>query len=627
MAHDVEHDVARAEARLADNGTPPRVHPIAIACVPVACVPAVPRSPMLTHQLARAVGALPSGSVRALSHLLFTRTTRELSEAVRDVHAAQTKRLRQVMERNSGTEVGRRYDFGRVRTLRDLQAAMPLCTWSDMEALVDRMVEGEPNILVAEDPLFYATTSGTTGRRKLIPVTPSFMEECRVATRLLLRTSLTSFPELLRGKRLSMRSPHIEDLGGGRKAGSITVALSGGLARSESAFDAVPSTVFEVEHFESRYRLCLRFALQEDVRLVSAINPSTLLLFARTLEENAERFVDELASGRLGDELVLSEEQRRELTARARPSPLAARRLGDSLSRRGRARMVDVFPGLCGLVAWKGGSAPWYLAQLRDSYGDLPILDYGYVASEGCFGAPLTTEGASSLLLPHGHLFELIPEEELEAVLAGHSRPLELHEAERGQRYYVVVTTSAGLYRYQMNDVVEVTGHIGRAPLVVFRHKGGNMSSLTGEKLGESHVVNAMDRLAADTRGLQGFTVAPLLPLAAGEAPRYLLLLDGMGAWNDDERGDFARRFDESLRRENVEYDAKRQSLRLGPLEARTLPDGAFARHRARRVAAGAPDAHVKTPHLSRDGALLEELGLAEVDETLVSQLPCRRGL
>lgn len=582
---------------------------------------------MLTQPLVRAIGALPSGGVRALSQLLFARTSRDLGEAVRDVPAAQNRRLRQVMQRNADTEFGRRHDFHRVVTVRDLQMAMPLSTWSDIEADVDRMVAGEKNVRVAEDPVFYAATSGTTGRRKLIPVTPAFIDECRVATRLLLRTSLLSFPELLRGKRLSMRSPQVEELGNGRQAGSITVALSGGLTRTEGGFDAVPSSVFEIEHFDTRYRLCLRFALQEDVRLVSAINPSTLLLFARTLEENAERFIEELRSGALGDDLVLSDEERRNLNARVRAAPAAAQRLRDSLARRGRARMVDAFPGLCGLVCWKGGSAPWYISQLRGSYGELPILDYGYVASEGCFGAPLTSDGASSLLLPHGHIFELIPENDLEAVQAGRARPLELHEAEPGGRYYVVVTTSAGLYRYQMNDVVEVTGHLGRAPLVIFRHKGGNMSSLTGEKLGESHVVSAMDRLAADTRQLRGFTMAPLLSPGMGEAPRYLLALEGAGAWSEDDRRTFAHRFDESLRQENMEYDAKRRSLRLGPLEVLTLPDGTFAGHRARRVAAGAPDAHIKTPHLSRDGGLLLELGLGDVDERLASQLPCRRGL
>src|SRR5690606_1473813 len=143
----------------------------------------------------------------------------------------------------------------------------------------------------------------------------------------------------------------------------------------------------------------------------------------------------------------------------------------------------------CGLVCWKGGSAPWYLSQLPSSYGELPVLDYGYAASEGCFGAPLSTDGASSLLVPHGHFLELVPEDAIEAARAGGQASVLLDEAEPGRRYYVVVTTSGGLYRYDMNDVVEVTGRLGGAPLVVFRHKGGNMSSLTGEKLGESHVV------------------------------------------------------------------------------------------------------------------------------------------
>lgn len=579
--------------------------------------------PALVRGVARSVGALPDDVVRGLGQVLFTRTRKELAAALRDVRETQERRLLGVLRRNADTEVGRRYGFADIASADEYRARVPLTTWDDMAPLVDRMIAGEQRVLVDEEVFFYATTSGTTGKRKLIPVTPSFVAECRASTKLLLRTSLLSFPGFLRGKRLTMRSPHVEDLGGGALAGSITVALSGGLSETEGAFDAVPNAVYRVADFETRYRLCLRFALQEDVSLVSAINPSTLLLFARTLEQHAEGLAAALERGTLGEGLVLDDDLRATLTSRARRDPEAARRVRGSLERHGRARMRDVFPRLCGLVCWKGGSAPWYLSQLPSSYGELPVLDYGYAASEGCFGAPLSTDGAASLLVPHGHFVELVPEDEIDAARAGQGRGLLLHEAEIGRRYYVVATTAAGLYRYDMNDVVEVTGKLGGAPLVVFRHKGGNMSSLTGEKLGESHVVRAMDRAAQGER-LAGFTLAPWLPSSDDAPPGYLLALDEEAPLDDDAREALAARFDRALREENSEYEAKRASLRLASTRAVALPSGAIARHRSRRVAAGAPDAHVKVPHLSPDGRLLLDLGLDDSAPDLAARLPCR---
>jgi hypothetical protein len=263
--------------------------------------------------------------------------------------------------------------------------------------------------------------------------------------------------------------------------------------------------------------------------------------------------------------------------------------------------MHDVFPMLAGLVTWKGGTSSWWLQRLRESYGDVPVLDYGYAASEGCFGAPLSTDGpgdgAASLLLPHGHLVELLPEGETDG-----ARALSLDEAEPGQRYAVIVTTSSGLYRYRMHDVVEVVGRHDRAPLAVFRHKEGTMCSITGEKLGEAHVARALSTL--QWRGA-GICLTPRL--RDDDAPAYVAAVERADASDVD---DLARRLDHALCAANEEYEAKRKSLRLGPVVVLVVDDGAFVAARRARVEAGAPDAHVKLPLLSPDGSVLLALGV-----------------
>lgn len=584
----------------------------------------VPIARLFTLAVTWLLSRLSDDTLRRLVARVFVRTTRSLEAASRDVPAAQQDRLLRILRTNADTLFGKQHGFADIQSVEEYRARVPIHTWDDIAPLVDRMVAGERGVLVAEDVFFYATTSGTTGRRKLIPVTSGFVEECRVATRVLFRTTFLEMPGIVRGKRLSMRSPKVEPLAPGVEAGSITVALSGGLDGSESAFDAVPTAVYRVEDFATRYRLCIRFAAQEHVTLVSAVNPSTLLLFARTLEEHWQDSARALEDGGLGEGLVLDEDQRRQLSARAKKDPEAARRIRDSAEAHGgRPRLRDLWPDLAGLVCWKGGSAPWYLSRLGASYGELPVLDYGYAASEGCFGAPLSADGAASVLLPHGHFFELMPEEHVDEVRAGERPTTLLHEAEPGRRYYVVVTTGAGLYRYDMNDVVEVVGRHHGAPLVVFRQKGGAMASITGEKVGESHVVQAMDGAATRAQiHVAGFVAAPLLPVGSDDVPAYLLAVDpGDEALSDDDLARLAAAFDEALQEENSEYEAKRGSLRLGPVIAARLPAHAIARHRQQRVKAGAPDAHVKIPHVSPDGRLLTELGLDESAPALSSRL------
>lgn len=566
---------------------------------------------MIAGALKTALGWLSDDGIRRVADIGFSRTHRMLREACADPRAAQTARLRQILSQNADTQWGRKHGFAQVQTLDDWRRR-PLCDWDDVAPVVDRMVAGETGLLVVEDPIYYATTSGTTGRRKLIPVTSDFVAECRVANRVLYRSMLQAMPSLVRGKRLSMRSPKTETLSPRAECGSITVALGGGVD-DDNLLDAVPTAVFSIADFSVRYAVALRFALQERITVCSAINPSTLALFAETLATRADHLAAACHDGSFGPDdallrnndgaVVVGDDVKALLRARLQRAQESARRVVDSAAAHGRARMRDVFPQLAGLVTWKGGTSSWWLQRLRESYGDVPVLDYGYAASEGCFGAPLATDGpgdgAASLLLPHGHVVELLPEGETDG-----ARALSLDEAEPGQRYAVVVTTSAGLYRYRMHDVVEVVGRHDRAPLAVFRDKEGTMCSITGEKLGEGHVARALSTIG--WRGA-GLCLAPRL--RDDDAPAYVAAVERADLSVDDVAA-FATRLDRALCEANEEYEAKRKSLRLGPLVVAFVAAGAFVAARRARVDAGAPDAHVKLPLLSPDGSLLLALGV-----------------
>ncbi|MCB9645503.1 MAG: GH3 auxin-responsive promoter family protein [Deltaproteobacteria bacterium] len=562
------------------------------------------------------LGHLPDDALRAGSRVLFGGSWRRFEAAVRDPRAVQEERLKTIVARAKDTAFGKTYGFADVRSLADYQAKVPIMGYEGFEPFLLRMVEGEKNVLIPDEPYFFGRSSGTTGTPKYIPVTEVYTAEYRLPRRVWARQVMQAFPGLVRGKILTVHSPKVEgETPAGVPYGSVTVGLSVKRGAPERALvtgplDAVPKEVFLLEDFELKYYALLRLAAQERVSLAAAINPSTLVLLAEKLNANAEQLAEDLEAGTMRGLEQVPEPQRRILQARLRKDRAAAGRLRRSRANHGRVLATDLWPDIAGLCCWKGGSAPFYLAQLPRWFPDREVMDYGFLATEGGFTIPLSTEGASGVVSVLGHVLEFVPEDEMAAGDVG--RPLLADELEVGARYRVLVTGSHGLYRYDINDVVECTGYYDKTACIAFVHKGGNMLSITGEKVGESHVVEAMGRAEAETGlALAGFSVSCQL----SQPPRYLVGVEPVEDLGEADARRLLAAFEGALGAVNIEYEAKRSSQRLGPAQLVILAPGAFARERARRVEAGAPDSHVKPPHLLKVPEHLLALGVARMVE------------
>jgi hypothetical protein len=171
------------------------------------------------------------------------------------------------------------------------------------------------------------------------------------------------------------------------------------------------------------------------------------------------------------------------------------------------------------------------------------------------------------------HYFEFIPEAELNSP---QPTVLAAHEVQEGKTYYILPTTSYGLYRYQIHDLVRVTGFYNQTPLIEFLSKGAHFSNLTGEKISEYHVTHSM---AAVLRELDltvsAYTVAPCWPDGADdfEQPYYALFVE-RGEIPDAAAERLAECLESHLRSINEEYASKRDSLRLGALRVDWLRPG-----------------------------------------------------
>jgi hypothetical protein len=172
----------------------------------------------------------------------------------------------------------------------------------------------------------------------------------------------------------------------------------------------------------------------------------------------------------------------------------------------------------------------------------------------------------------NSHFFEFIPEEE-----KGTNDPSVLlaHELQEGRNYYILLTTSSGLCRYDIQDVVRCTGFLGTTPLLEFLNKGAHISSITGEKISENQVVTAVRECLGPLRlDLGHFTVAP----AWGEPPRYRFLVEESNLPSADMGTRLVAETDRCLKNLNPEYNEKRHTGRLGPMALQLLPQGTWDR-------------------------------------------------
>src|SRR6185503_13327911 len=134
-----------------------------------------------------------------------------------------------------------------------------------------------------------------------------------------------------------------------------------------------------------------------------------------------------------------------------------------------------------------------------------------------------------------------------------------------------LLTTSGGLYRYDIHDVVRCVGFRGEAPLLEFLNKGKNFSNLTGEKLSEYQIVRAVEKSFGELNlPVDFFAVAPVME---GQ-PRYVLLVEPK--YRCGREANLAARVQANLEQLNEEYAAKCASGRILPALVGEVPAGTW---------------------------------------------------
>ena len=529
----------------------------------------------------------------------FLAGTRHARQAQRDV-------LFSKIRRNEESDFGREWGFHDIHTVEDFRRRMPLTTYEDYLPYIERVKQGEISAMFGPGArvLMFALTSGTTDKAKYIPITDHFMEEYRRGWNLWGLRAYHDHRRLLRLLNLQLTSDWRQFYTeGGIPCGNISGLAAETAPLISRPIFVIPRALMKITDPLAKHYTALRLTMaRRRVGVVMTANPSTLIEFAKLGDRRRESLIRDIYNGTLSDEVDVSSPVRLALKRRTSVRrPKRARELESIIERTGSLHPKDYWTRLQILAVWTGGSVGAYLPRLKEYFGDLPVRDHGLSASEGRITLPLEDNTSAGVLDYTSQYFEFIPEEE-----HGSDQPtvLEGHELQEGKKYFVILTTSSGFYRYDIHDLVECTGFEGEAPLLKFLNKGAHFSSVTGEKISEFQVSMAVQRGFEDL-GLPFdlFTVAPRW----GDPPGYVLLVepgDHMAR-----AGELAGRIDRHLGELNCEYEDRLTTRRLRPLEIQEIPAGVWAAFRSDRIQRqGGSMEQYKHPCLTNDFEFIQRL-------------------
>ncbi len=527
-----------------------------------------------------------------------------LDKAAKNCSKAEEKTLRSILEYAKDSEWGKAHHFAEIlgaKSAAELfelyRKNVPIQDYEDLRPYIERHKNGEENVLFPGKPMMYATTSGTTKEPKWIPITHEYYQKVfSKMSKLWLYSFIMHRPKTFWGKCVSIVGKSIE---GYAPDGTVCGSVSGVTQRDCPEFIkglySAPSEVFAIKDYTARYYALMRSGIEQNITLLVTANPSTILELQKNVDQYLDDYIDDIEHGTLSAKMNIEPENRAALEARYSPNPERAAELRELKAKYGRLLPKHYWPNLQTITTWHCGNTKIYKDRYKDFFPESALdQEFGYFASE-CRAGLVMNGGDDTVLFPHNHYFEFVAEEDMES-----EKPnvLQLHQLQKGKRYIPYITTYGGLYRYNMNDLVECSGAYKTIPTIRFIQKINGIVSMTGEKLSEQQFINAVEETEKDLSQKLNFFVG-FADLQESAYRFYFEFQDK--SVGQDVCAQFAAAVDKKLKAENVEYAAKRDSFRVKDPIAKVLVENSFEKYKAAMIEKGARDGQFKLNLLMQD--------------------------
>ena len=423
----------------------------------------------------------------------------------------QIQLLHRYLAQNADTAFGKKFGFKKIKSHEDFARQIPLNDYDDLKPWIERIQRGENRVLTSEPVTHLVPTSGSSGARKLIPFTAGLQREFNRAIGAWTTNLYRRFPSVAFGAAYWSISPAVEE----SETSAVPIGfdddsayLGGARKRLVDAVMAVPSELRLVSDMEQfRYLTLLCLLRQEDLRLISIWHPSFLSLLLDAVPAFWDDLLRDIESGNCRCAKLLSPIILRALKLRAMPHRASRLRNADP------AKPGDFWSHLKIISCWGDGNAEFAVADLQRRFPRAIIQRKGLIATEAFVTIPFSNSRPLAIC---SHYFEFI-DEQGKIHLA--------HQLRENETYEVVVTTGGGLWRYRLQDEVQVTGFVGQTPALRFLGRKGIVSDRFGEKLSENFVTQTIQMIVCKLDSPPRFAL--LAPEEDFSGCRYTLYIEG----------------------------------------------------------------------------------------------------
>ena len=473
-------------------------------------------------------------------------------DAAKNAVANQEKIMMELVQTAAQTQFGKDHHFSNVRNYEDFKAAVPVRDYEALRFYIDKMVDGESDVLWPGKPLYLAKTSGTTSGVKYIPLTkasiPNHINSARNA--LLMYVHETRNTDFISGKMIFLQgSPVLGEKNGiktGRLSGIVYHFVPGYLLRNR-----MPSyTINCIEDWETKVEAIAHETMAEKMSLISGIPPWVLMYFEK-------------------------------LTAIS-----------------GKKTVQEIFPDFS-LFVYGGVNYEPYRSKIEAIVGKkIPSIET-YPASEG-FIAYQDSQNAEGLLLnvDSGIFFEFIPAGE---IFNDNPTRVMLKDVQLGVNYALILNNNAGLWGYNIGDTIKFVSLNPYRIVVSGRIK--HFISAFGEHVIGEEVEYALLKAAEEEQiEIVEFTVAPQVNPESGLPYHEWFIEFGTQPSN---LTTFAAKVDEHLQYKNIYYKDLITGKILRSLEITLVKEGGFRNFMKAKGKLGGQN---KVARLSNDRLIADEL-------------------
>ncbi|MBU3011621.1 GH3 auxin-responsive promoter family protein [Polaribacter vadi] len=437
-------------------------------------------------------------------------------------YKTQDKVFKKLISKAKNTAFGKDHDFENITSYDDFKKRVKVSDYEGLRGYVDRIVEGEPDVLWPGKPLYFAKTSGTTSGAKYIPITKDSMPTHIKAARnaLLFYIVEKNDASFVNGKMIFLQgSPVLTDKNGvklGRLSGIVAHYVPKYLLKNR-----LPSWETNcIEDWDTKVNAIVEETINEDMSVISGI-PSWVQMYFEKLIEKTGKKVSEL------------------------------------------------FPNF-NFFIYGGVNFEPYKNKFESLIGKK--IDYIelYPASEGFIAyQDSQTEKGMLLQLNSGMFYEFIPATEF---FDENPTRISIKDVKMGVNYVIILNTTAGLWGYNIGDTVEFTSTKPYRIKVTGRIK--HFISAFGEHVIGKEVEKALnDSILGTNINISEFTVAPQVNPESG-LPFHEWFIEFENEPEDIE--DFALKVDASMQEQNIYYFDLIEGKVLRPLIIRKVKKGGF---------------------------------------------------